>query len=256
MLDSLDRVVTRLGLKISARKTKVLGIVGDAPGGIQLGGDSIEAVDSFVYLGSRITSSTTPTDEVRVRIGKATAAFYAFDKLLWSRTEVTINTKMRIYNAAVLPVLLYGAESWCTKEADIRMLEVFQARCLRRILQISLLDRVTNIRARELCNNQPSITSRVTDMRLRWFGHVVRMPEGRLTRTALLSTAPESWRKPRGGQPKCWKHNVSKDIACLHLTFEEAVHIASTNRKQWKAVIRDISCAPRAKVGQSLPYQR
>ncbi len=43
---------------------------------------------------------------------------------LWSRREISLRTKSRVYRAMVRPTLLYGCETWPVPEADERMLGV------------------------------------------------------------------------------------------------------------------------------------
>ncbi|VDP54144.1 unnamed protein product [Schistosoma mattheei] len=38
---------------------------------------------------------------------------------------------------------------------------------------------------------------------MRWLGHVLRMPEHRLPRRAMLTGVRDGWKKVRGGQTKC-----------------------------------------------------
>ena len=55
-----------------------------------------------------------------------------------------LETKMRIYRAAVIPVLLYGSECWVLSVRESERLEVFQMKCLRVILGITKKDHRTN----------------------------------------------------------------------------------------------------------------
>ncbi|VDP76738.1 unnamed protein product [Schistosoma curassoni] len=40
--------------------------------------------------------------------------------------------------------------------------------------------------------------------RLTWLGHVLRMPEHRLPRLAMLTSVGDGWKKFRDGQTKTW----------------------------------------------------
>ena len=51
--------------------------------------------------------------------------------------------------------------------------------------------------------------------RLRWLGHVVRMPAHRLSQCALLALPKCGWKKPRGGQPMTWRRGVKKETLVL-----------------------------------------
>ena len=45
----------------------------------------------------------------------------------------------------IVPIAIYGAESWTLRQADTRQLESFEMRCLRVILGVRLMDRVKNV---------------------------------------------------------------------------------------------------------------
>ena len=91
-------------------------------------------------------------------------------------------SNMRIYNACVLSVLLYGSETWPLSASLARRLAGFETRAQRRVLGIRRQDRVTieELRRRSL---QPPLPRLLAQRRLRWFGHVLRMP-------CLLYTSP------------------------------------------------------------------
>ena len=71
--------------------------------------------------------------DVKRRISKASQAFSIL-KNIWKSKKLSRNTKIRIFRSNVVSVLLYGCESWKVATTISRMLEVFQNRCLRRIL--------------------------------------------------------------------------------------------------------------------------
>ena len=112
-IDQVCTAASKLGLKISAPKTKVLayGMTDDPI--IRLQGEVLECVDAFVYLGSKISGNViAASEDVTSRIGKALGAFARLNRCLWSRHQLSIKTKMRVFNAIVKPTLLYGAECW------------------------------------------------------------------------------------------------------------------------------------------------
>uniref|UniRef100_A0A183JHI1 Transposase n=1 Tax=Schistosoma curassoni TaxID=6186 RepID=A0A183JHI1_9TREM len=81
---------------------------------------------------------------------------------------------------------------------------VFDHRCLRNIARICWEHRVSNneVRRRVLGNDGESVDEVVNLHRLRWLGHVVRMPEHRLPRHAMLTGVPDGWKKVRDIQTK------------------------------------------------------
>ena len=105
-------------------------------------------------------------------INKASQAFNKLRNPLWNRREISIRTKMRIFNAVIMSILLYGGETWTILKNDSSRLETFQLRCLRCILQITRRDHQRNTDIRDRCCQQPMVEGLLRQRRLRWFGHV------------------------------------------------------------------------------------
>ncbi len=59
-----------------------------------------------------------------------------------------MRTKGRVYQTVVRSILLYGCETWPVREADERMLEVFDNDSIRRILRVRRRDRVPSVELR------------------------------------------------------------------------------------------------------------
>ena len=144
LIDCFAAACTEFGLTISLKKTQVLGQdVSSAPS-ISIGNHTLEVVDKFTYLGSTISSNLSLDAELNTRIGKAMTVMARLAKRVWDNTMLTVNTKMRVYQACVLSTLLYGSESWTLYSRQERRLNAFHLRCLRRLLGITWQDRVTN----------------------------------------------------------------------------------------------------------------
>ncbi|VDP58470.1 unnamed protein product [Schistosoma mattheei] len=93
---------------------------------------------------------------------------------------------------------------WPLVVEDIRKILVFDHRCLRNIARICWEHRVSNseVRCKVLGNDGKSVDEVVNLHRVRWLGHVLRMPELRLPRRAMLIGVGDGWTKVRGGQTK------------------------------------------------------
>jgi len=66
---------------------------------------------SFVSLGSTIACNGSLDPELDKRIGKASGAFNSLNKI-WYKKKISLKTKIRIFESAVLTILLYAAETW------------------------------------------------------------------------------------------------------------------------------------------------
>ena len=215
----------------------------------------LDVVDSFTYLGAKITSQHDSSTDINARIGKASGVFARLRKPLWSQGRISLRTKMRVFNVCVMSTALYSCETWTILSNDMKQLEVFQMRCLRSILGVSLLDRITNVQIRARCCGQPTVEAQIKKSRLRWFGHVCRMSPQRLPHRALFATKPLNWKIPRRAPRKKWVDHITSDLRPLHFNSLEACVEAAMNRNQWRGIIRDVlPLAPTSKY--ALPYLR
>ena len=94
------------------------------------------------------------------------------------------NLKINLYRNIILPVVLYGCETWWLTLREERRLKVFENRVLRRIFGPKR-DGVTG-EWRKLHNEElndlyssPNIVRVIKSRRMRWAGHVACMKEGR-----------------------------------------------------------------------------
>ena len=72
----------------------------------------LKAVNKFTYLGSTLSRNVIIDDEVDARLAKANSAFGRLSKNVWNRRGITLETKIKVYRAAVMTTLLYGSETW------------------------------------------------------------------------------------------------------------------------------------------------
>jgi hypothetical protein len=99
--------------------------------------------------------------------------------------------KIKIYRTIILPVVMYGCETWSLTLRDERRLRVFENRVLRKVFGPKR-DEVTG-EWRKLDNEElsdlysfPNIVRVVKSRRMRWAGHVARMRERRGVHTVLV----------------------------------------------------------------------
>ena len=109
-------------------------------------GEDVEVVERFTYLGSDIHVSAGCESEVNRRLGRAWGVMDSLDHGVWRCRYLCGRTKVRVVMSLMLPVLLYGCETW-TLTKDLRWrLNSFGTRSLRRILGYRWSDFVSNER--------------------------------------------------------------------------------------------------------------
>ena len=84
---------------------------------VTLNGEPLKQVNEFKYLGSIITANNSSATDIKRRLGLATGAFSKLDKI-WKNKKVKLTTKIRLLDALVLPVALYGSETWAVKDPE------------------------------------------------------------------------------------------------------------------------------------------
>jgi hypothetical protein len=90
------------------------------------------------------------------------------------------NIKIRIYRTIILPVVLYGRETWSLTLREEHRLKMFENRVLRRIFGPKRDDVTGDCRKlhnEELHNlySSPNVIRMIKSRRMRWAGHVTRM---------------------------------------------------------------------------------
>jgi hypothetical protein len=99
---------------------------------IKIDNISFEWVEEFKYLGTILTNQNSIQEEDKSRLKIGNACYYSVQNLLSSRLLST-NLKIRIYRTIILPVVLYGCETWSLTLKEECRLRVSENRVLRSI---------------------------------------------------------------------------------------------------------------------------
>ena len=205
---------SNFGLTISIKKTEVMHQL--APGApsqqpsITVNSEELKVVDSFVYLGSTLTRNGQLDKQITTRIAKASATFGRLNTRVWRQHGISIQTKFKVYRAAVVSTLLYGSESWTYYKRHVQQLEAFHQRKLRCLFNIKWEQRIpdTEILHRAKMSGIEAI---LVQNQLRWSGHVCRMEDSRIPKQLLYGEFCDG-RRSVGGQRKRYKdvllHNL------------------------------------------------
>ena len=114
-------VATSFGLNVNFIKTKVMGcgayLTDEDQQPISVSGQTVDYVNSFVYLGSLLSPDARFSAEIGRRLASASRAFGAL-LCIFEDQNLTIRTKRLVYQACVLSTLLYGAECWTILRRD------------------------------------------------------------------------------------------------------------------------------------------
>jgi len=89
-------------------------------------------VEEFIYLGTTLTNQNSIQEEIKSRLKLGNACCYSVQNLL-SSSLLSKNLKIKIYRTVILPVVLYGCETWSPTLREERRLRVGENRVLRRV---------------------------------------------------------------------------------------------------------------------------
>ncbi|KAG0716212.1 putative uncharacterized transposon-derived protein F52C9.6 [Chionoecetes opilio] len=178
-LEALHEEAKPLGLEVSWLKTKVQvfgDLLDEAVQSVHACGEDIEILESFTYLGSAVHNDGGSRQEVLRRIGIAHGVMDSLSGSIWRCRYLCRRTKIRIFKSLVIPVLLYGCETWTLNSDLKRRINAFGNKCLRRIMGYRWDDYMSNQRLHRETESRP-ITCIVCQRQLRLYGHVARYPE-------------------------------------------------------------------------------
>ena len=98
----------KVGLKLNIQKTKIM-----ASGPItswKIDGETMDTVADFIFLGSKITADGDCSCEIKRCLLLRRKAMTNLNSILKDR-DITLSTKVRLVNAMVFPVVMYGCEN-------------------------------------------------------------------------------------------------------------------------------------------------
>ena len=113
-----------------------------------------------------------------------------------------INAKKCLYEGAIVPTALYGAEAWGMRSAERRKVNVLEMICMRSLVGVSRIDRVRKEGVHRRAGIERELASKEDQRVLRRFGHVERMDEYRMARRVLMTDV--SGGRVRGRQRFGW----------------------------------------------------
>ena len=105
----------KVGLKLNIQKTKIM-----ASGPINswhIDGETVETVADFIFLGSKIAAGGDCSHEIKRCLLLGRKVMTNLDCILKSR-DIASPTKAHLVNTMILPVVMYGCESWTIKKAE------------------------------------------------------------------------------------------------------------------------------------------
>ena len=174
---------SELGLHTNWQKTKVQSLSDflPRPPNLTVRDEVIEVIERFQYLGVLTHKSCSCSLEVQRRMELARSVFGGLEENIW-QTRIALRTKLQLYDTYVVPVLLFGSETWALTKSEERRIDAFGWKCLRRICNVRWSDFLTNMEIQRRTGAQP-LSMVIQRRRLSW----VMLPECLKVLTPVVS---------------------------------------------------------------------
>ena len=191
-----------------------------------LDGYNLEVVDSFCYLGDKVSAGGGCSQSILNRTRVAWGKFHDLLPLLTCRS-LSLSTRGKLYSTCVRSAMLHATESMALTVNDSSKLQKIDRAMIRWICHVKLKDRVrSDILLGKL--GIPDIIEVCRVNRLRWFGHVERNSGWTKKCTEMVVEG-----KTRlGGQRKKWRTVVEEDLKLMAIPVE-----VTRDRKEWRREI-------------------
>lgn len=197
------------GLEFNIDKTKYMSNI--EGGEICIGGNKLEKVKEYVYLGQIMSFEEKMDKEINARKNQAWKAYWSLKRIF--KSKMSLKAKMKIMVSCIVPVIVYGAQTWNLTQKQTNNLQSLQRRIIRSIMGIKRSERVRNEELMEKAGME-DITTTVRKLKIKYAGHLAREDHNKWCKSVTEWT-PYECKRRRGRPGKRWRDEIEQKLGVL-----------------------------------------
>ena len=217
-------------MKVSRSKTEYLCINGgNDDETVKMEDTKVTRVKKFKYLGSTVQESGGCEREVKKRVQAGWNGWRKVSGVICDK-RLPARVKGKVYSSVVRPAMVYGLETVAVTKKQVEEMEVAELKMLRFAMGVTRKDKIRNEHIRTAVKVE-RLGMKMREVRLRWYGHVMRRDQGYVGRKMMEMELPG---KRKRGRPKRRFLDVVKE----DMKEVGAKEIDIEDRKMWRMMIR------------------